>query len=30
MTILENLDFSNKTRTAMLTSPEAKLRGKIA
>ncbi len=29
MTILENLDFSNKTRTAMLASLEAKLRGKM-
>ncbi len=26
MTILEKLGFSNKTRTAMLASPEAKLR----
>ena len=29
MTILEKLSFSNKTRTAMLTSPEAKLLGKM-
>ena len=29
MTILEKLSFSNKTRTAILTSPEAKLRGKM-
>ena len=29
MTILEKLSFSNKTRAAMLTSPEAKLRGKM-
>ncbi len=29
MTILEKLSFSDKTRAAMLTSPEAKLRGKM-
>ena len=29
MTILEKLNFSNKTRAAMLTSPEAKLQGKM-
>ena len=29
MTILEKLSFSNKTRAAMLTSPEARLRGKM-
>ncbi len=28
MTILEKLSLSDKTRAAMLTSPEAKLRGK--
>jgi len=29
MTILEKLNFSDKTRAAMLTSPEIKLRGKM-
>jgi alkylated DNA repair dioxygenase AlkB len=29
MTILEKLSFSDKTRAAMLTSPEVKLRGKM-
>ena len=29
MKILEKLNFSDKTRASMLTSPEAKLRGKM-
>ncbi len=29
MTILSKLDLSDNTRAAMLTSPEAKLRGKM-
>lgn len=29
MTILENLNFSEKSRAAMLISPEVKLRGKM-